>query len=1178
MNTLSTLGLSFGIQNVRSLNISTKNELTTQKIIAICSLKNDFIFLSDLRLNSTKQIAAVNDLDKQFSFNGYKLIHNSCTSSRGVGILVKKQTYEKLTILRIIRSEDSNFIILHVLIKNVYAALCAIYGPNRDGEIVFFDNLKNALRGFTCPIICGGDWNATYDASPVNANLDVVNMRNLPSLLRTNKILDMCNELNLLEPYRTLFPNKTEYTFIPSGINDTNRSRLDFFLMSNAILGTGTGVRIPNGLLTTLFDHKSVQLYLNFKKPTRKNLIKDTILTNVDLPAYVKAAVFECYLQHYDPDPNDANRVRDDTINEYLLGIGRIMSLLSEIRDTEIKMAVEGYNNLYELQIEGKRGEISLIFDDLPDLEFFENLRNSHQPSVFFQTLACCIKNNVMAHQSTVFKLSKENKLRLNKKISVLKENFEQNKQEILITERLLSETTEKELRDELMHYKKFESLNNEKITRQFMNLVRVSNSGESVEEIKKDDGSEFFSDEERGQYIHDYYKNIYRQPNNRSKNVDVADIDNFLGPIRFNATVNNARLTDAEKNDLETEINLEELTKSINESNQSSAPGADGISNRFIKHFWNYFKTPMLRLTQDCMVRNELPDFFLSAHIKLIPKKGDLSKIKNWRPISLLNCFYKIVSRVITSRLRKYMDKMTPICQKGYSGTRYCQEVLIQVIEGIEKCKVNRIKGAVISLDIKKAFDSLSHSYLQSVYKFYNFGPNIIKWITLLSTKRKACIMLNGDKTTALFDLERGNAQGDTISPFLFNLGYQLLLFKLDLNFQIEGTQTETVGSVVPGGAGQGFQAAPGAAAAADQAAAEPANNRVEITEVRNPDPKVSAMADDCTLLIKLNTDNLNVIISILTEFEEISGLGCNLEKTSLMPVGVIEPLPQEILDLGLSINTEITLLGAKIKSNGLCFDENGGIILEKVRKQVNFWRRFNLSLPGRISISKTFLYSQINYLGCFLPLGDENLNRLSEEIERFVRGNLKIGKQKIYDDVSNGGLGMFKVRDYLSAQCCAWIKRSSNLDELWKHELNFFSNGSVFNLRKKNFDARKNPILHHIAGCFEKFIFKFTAIRENFMKMWIFENPSLVFDQNMPNFLNRDFFTEPYFEQNKQAICNITMDKILNMDKSFKSKQIFEQLTGIEISDVKYDRLVGLARTAIANYGGGGSQMIRF
>jgi len=275
LNNLNNLGLSFGIQNVRSFNISTKNELTTQKILAICSLKNDFIFLSDLRLNSTKQIAAVNDLDKQFFFNGYKLLHNSNSSSRGVGILIKKQIYEKLTILRVKRSEDNNFIILHVSIKNCEVVFCAVYGPNRDGEIAFFENLKNELRGYSCPIICGGDWNATYDASPVHANLDVINMRNLPSIVRTNKILDMCNELNLLEPYRTLFPNKTEYTFIPSGINDTNRSRLDFFIMSSGILGTGTGVRIPNGLATTLFDHKSVQLHLSPKKPTRKNLIKD---------------------------------------------------------------------------------------------------------------------------------------------------------------------------------------------------------------------------------------------------------------------------------------------------------------------------------------------------------------------------------------------------------------------------------------------------------------------------------------------------------------------------------------------------------------------------------------------------------------------------------------------------------------------------------------------------------------------------------------------------------------------------------------------------------------------------------------------------------------------------------------------------------------------------------------
>ena len=82
------LNLSFSCQNVRSMNISTKNDITTQKILSICSLKRDFIFLSDLRINSTKQHSAVHDLEKTFLFNGYNFVHNSKTSLRGVGILI----------------------------------------------------------------------------------------------------------------------------------------------------------------------------------------------------------------------------------------------------------------------------------------------------------------------------------------------------------------------------------------------------------------------------------------------------------------------------------------------------------------------------------------------------------------------------------------------------------------------------------------------------------------------------------------------------------------------------------------------------------------------------------------------------------------------------------------------------------------------------------------------------------------------------------------------------------------------------------------------------------------------------------------------------------------------------------------------------------------------------------
>ena len=74
-------------------------------------------------------------------------------------------------------------------------------------------------------------------------------------------------------------------------------------------------------------------------------------------------------------------------------------------------------------------------------------------------------------------------------------------------------------------------------------------------------------------------------------------------------------------------------------------------------------------------------------------------------------------------------------------------------------------------------------------------------------------------------------------------------------------------------------------------------------------------------------------------------------------MPLGVIGQLPQEIIDIGFEIKDEITLLGAKIKNNGTCYSNNIDLIIEKIQKQSNYWKRFNLSLPGRISIAKTFL-----------------------------------------------------------------------------------------------------------------------------------------------------------------------------------------------------------------------------
>jgi hypothetical protein len=80
--------ISFLSQNVQSLNISTLCKKTSKKILIVTRECDEIILLSDIRLNSNKQVAATLDITKRFLYRGYNFIHNSRENSRGVGILI----------------------------------------------------------------------------------------------------------------------------------------------------------------------------------------------------------------------------------------------------------------------------------------------------------------------------------------------------------------------------------------------------------------------------------------------------------------------------------------------------------------------------------------------------------------------------------------------------------------------------------------------------------------------------------------------------------------------------------------------------------------------------------------------------------------------------------------------------------------------------------------------------------------------------------------------------------------------------------------------------------------------------------------------------------------------------------------------------------------------------------
>jgi hypothetical protein len=241
--------------------------------------------------------------------------------------------------------------------------------------------------------------------------------------------------------------------------------------------------------------------------------------------------------------------------------------------------------------------------------------------------------------------------------------------------------------------------------------------------------------------------------------------------------------LNEAERTRLDQEISGEELDESLEGANLSSAAGIDGLSTKFIKRFWYIFKTPLLNYTK-CVFRNgRLTQSFKTALIKLIPKKGNSADIKKWRPISLLSCLYKIVSRAVNNRLKSVVNRFTSRAQKGFTKHRYIQEVLINVCETIRHCDTNNIGAALVSVDQSRAFDTISHKYMSEVYKFFGFGEQFVNMMDTLGNNRNALIIFEDGTISENFGLDTGRPQGDGPSPLQYNMGEEILLLKIELD-----------------------------------------------------------------------------------------------------------------------------------------------------------------------------------------------------------------------------------------------------------------------------------------------------------------------------------------------------------------------------------------------------------
>ena len=191
----------------------------------------------------------------------------------------------------------------------------------------------------------------------------------------------------------------------------------------------------------------------------------------------------------------------------------------------------------------------------------------------------------------------------------------------------------------------------------------------------------------------------------------------------------------------------------------------------------------------------------------------------------------------------------------------------------------------------------------------------------------------------------------------------------------------------------------------------------------------KVESFADDKTVTFLATEEGLIAVCEILRDFESISGLACNMDKSVIMLVGSNDPPPEFLNTYDFQLVERIKILGLEIgnvqSDLSLCHTKT----IEKIVRIVNFWDRFHLSLPGRINIAKTLILSQISYLGSIIPLNPDQLKETKKIIEKFFNGKLNIAKTRIYNPVELGGLGMIDLAEFITAQQVSWLMDKTGL-----------------------------------------------------------------------------------------------------------------------------------------------------
>lgn len=251
-------------------------------------------------------------------------------------------------------------------------------------------------------------------------------------------------------------------------------------------------------------------------------------------------------------------------------------------------------------------------------------------------------------------------------------------------------------------------------------------------------------NDEINNQLLH-YFSSLYAQ-----ENVDVAD---ERSPFRCERIIPEQ---DATIEACMSEITTSEILSAIRNSASKKPLGPDGLPKELYLRAFGVIHRELNLIMNDA-IRSNFPTQFVDGVIVLVKKRGAGDTTRSYRPISLINFDYKILSRIMKQRLENVLraHHVLTDAQKCSNAGRNMFQATLALKDRIAQLNANRQNGKLVSFDLDSAFDRVDHRFLFDTMRSLGFNTDMIALLSRIAEASSSRLLVNG-RLSSPFPIQR--------------------------------------------------------------------------------------------------------------------------------------------------------------------------------------------------------------------------------------------------------------------------------------------------------------------------------------------------------------------------------------------------------------------------------------